>query len=452
MEFRRQHSKHHQRLIFIQDLNQFHPTADHRPISLHFRDYDQTFRKRHRASLNIITKGSSLPWDIVLNNQPDWKSSFMKGITLKEPIPDIIDAIIQSDFIYVVSDGSAKGNQMTYGWVMYTSNKNILATGQGPCAGRPSSMRGEAGGMLSPILFLSTLQDISNHAMGKPRIRFIADNQSLITRECQHQDYKDPYPNYTLKAEFDLTEQIYQSINDADLQATFQHVKGHQDDHQEYNKLSFEAQLNVQADELAEDFYGKFNFQPNVPMLPACPAVLEIKTVTVTNDFRNQLQKAWTEPNYLTYLEQKFDWSPDVMESIAWRSLSIALNRIRNDVVTFKICNDILPTASSLQRRQYQYHNSCCLCGEQENTEHLIRCLDQTRNKWRVHYITTLKNRLKLFNTKPGITDTLCTAITEWFDTCTVTISKYHPKYHSALQSQLQIGWRHIFTGKLSTK
>ena len=82
----------------------------------------------------------------------------------------------------------------------------------------------------------------------------------------------------------------------------------------------------------------------------------------------------------------------------------------------------------------------------------MIRCLDQTRNKWRVHYITTLRNRLKLFNTKPGITDTLCTAITEWFDTCTVTISKYHPKYHSALQSQLQIGWRHIFTGKLSTE
>ena len=146
MEFRRQHSKHHQRLIFIQDLNQFHPTQDHRPISLHFRDYDQTFRKRHRASLNIITMGTSIPWDIVLDNQPDWKSSFMKGITLKEPIPDIIDAIIQSDFIYAVSDGSAKGNQMTYGWVMYTSTKKILATGQGPCAGRPSSMRGEAGG------------------------------------------------------------------------------------------------------------------------------------------------------------------------------------------------------------------------------------------------------------------------------------------------------------------
>ena len=134
--------------------------------------------------------------------------------------------------------------------------------------------------------------------MGKPRVKFIADNQFLITRETQHQGYKDPYPNFTLKAEFDLTEQIYETINEADIQASFQHIKGHQDDYTEYNRLSFEAQLNVQADGLAEEFYGKPNFQPTVPILPACLAVLEINTVIITNDYRNQLQKAWTKPAY----------------------------------------------------------------------------------------------------------------------------------------------------------
>ena len=151
--------------------------------------------------------------------------------------------------------------------------------------------------------------------MGKPRVKFIADNQSLITRETQYQGYEDPYPNFTLKAEFDLTEQIYETINEADIQASFQHIKGHQDDYTEYNWLSFEAQLNVQADRLAEEFYGKTNFQPTVPILPACPAVLEINTIIITNDFRNQLQQAGTEPAYSEYLKQKFDWSPVVISS-----------------------------------------------------------------------------------------------------------------------------------------
>ena len=46
----------------------------------------------------------------------------------------------------------------------------------------------------------------------------------------------------------------------------------------------------------------------------------------------------------------------------------------------------------------------------------------------------------------------MCTAITELFDTDTVTTSKYHQTYHIAIQSQTTIGWCHIFTGKLSTE
>ena len=48
----------------------------------------------------------------------------------------------------------------------------------------------------------------------------MADKQSLVTRETQRQGYEDPYPNFTLKAEFDLTEQIYETIIEADIQAT----------------------------------------------------------------------------------------------------------------------------------------------------------------------------------------------------------------------------------------
>ena len=138
--------------------------------------------------------------------------------------------MIKSEFVYVVSNGSAKGNEMTYGWVMVSSHRKKIASGHRPCVGRPSYMRSEAAGVLSHILFLSTLQQITNNAMGKPIVRFMTDNQSLITRETQHQGYSEPYLNSTLKAEFDLIEQNFLTINEADIQATFQHIKGHQDD------------------------------------------------------------------------------------------------------------------------------------------------------------------------------------------------------------------------------
>lgn len=57
---------------------------------------------------------------------------------------------------------------------------------------------------------------------------------------------------------------------------------------------------------------------------------------------------------------------------------------------------------------------------------------------------------MKLFNTKPGLTDVICTTITEWFDSGTVTTVKYHDKYHPAINSQSEIGWRHLFKGKIS--
>lgn len=48
----------------------------------------------------------------------------------------------------------------------------------------------------------------------------------------------------------------------------------------------------------------------------------------------------------------------------------------------------------------------------------IFRCPYQRRHKWQVHYITkqvhyitTLRSRFDLFRTKPGITNTLCSAI-----------------------------------------
>ena len=56
------------------------------------------------------------------------------------------------------------------------------------------------------------------------KIVYISDNLELINRNKEHLNYTDPYPNNTLAAEFDITEQIYLTNQTYNIEASFQHV------------------------------------------------------------------------------------------------------------------------------------------------------------------------------------------------------------------------------------
>ena len=101
------------------------------------------------------------------------------------------------------------------------------------------------------------------------------DNQELINRQNNHKEYTIPYPNATLKAEYDLTEHIYHTHREHNIKGSFSHVYGHQDNNTEFDKLPLDAQLNVEADALAEDYYlDNIQSNPETHILPAYPAML----------------------------------------------------------------------------------------------------------------------------------------------------------------------------------
>ena len=134
--------------------------------------------------------------------------------------------------------------------------------------------------------------------------------------------------------------------------ASFHWVRGHQDRNKEVEELPIEAQLNIGADALAdkwqEEYYG--DYHPIPYAYPACPAQLNINEHCVTSQYRHQLIRAYTEPRYIGYLQYRFRWSDETVQSIAWKSLSLAINRINNPLIMTKICNALLPTATTLKR------------------------------------------------------------------------------------------------------
>ena len=73
--------------------------------------------------------------------------------------------------------------------------------------------------MLAISLFVGLLFQYFHRT--EVKVICISDNAELIKRQIEHLEYDIPYTNMSLKAEFDLTEQIYLSHKALNIQASF---------------------------------------------------------------------------------------------------------------------------------------------------------------------------------------------------------------------------------------
>ena len=147
--------------------------------------------------------------------------------TMDITIDDILAEHDKEGYLVAVSDGSVRHmHQMSFGWVLATAKGTHLATSFGGCDGRGSSLRAEAVGMLSISTFIALMAKHRNREDIK--IVYVSDNLELIRRSKEHSNYTSPYPNNTLSAEYDITKQIYIMNKTYMINATFQHVYGHQ--------------------------------------------------------------------------------------------------------------------------------------------------------------------------------------------------------------------------------
>ena len=116
-------------------------------------------------------------------------------------------------------------------------------------------------------------------------------------------------------------------------------------------KMSAEAIQNVEAYQLAGEYQDELcAYSPITHMYPSLPTVLEINGMTITSNIRHHFIKAYSEPKYIRYFQQKNKWNNKTMNSIVWKCLDLGLKRIDREVVLVKICNDLLPIATTLQK------------------------------------------------------------------------------------------------------
>ncbi|OEU08199.1 hypothetical protein FRACYDRAFT_249987 [Fragilariopsis cylindrus CCMP1102] len=279
-----------------------------------------------KESTAMRTYGPDVSWDHFIQTQPTWVKALLEDVHFFSEdgysnLWEIAAATEKHGHLLAVSDGSVKAHDMSFGWILSTPTGHRLAAAAGPCNGRGNSLRAEGAGMLSVTMFIALMTKYLD--LEHLKIIFISDNSELIRRLKVHKHYDDPYPNETLKSEFDVTEQIYKTTSIYGIDATYSWVRGHQDKHTAYIDLPLEAQLNVDADKFAGDFQmTKGKFRPLVFLLPSCDAMLSIRGISITSNYRKQLIRAgWLETGQVDISKYPLKYATAILsqESIGWR-------------------------------------------------------------------------------------------------------------------------------------
>ena len=240
------------------------------------------------------------------------------------------------------------------------------------------------------------------------------DNNSMVKKGTAHRtNLTDLFPNKTLEADFDVIAELWSTVQGMPVnsQPSFSHVKGHQDAKKPYEELSLEAQLNVDADRLADQYlqaHQDKNYN-TAPLLPTTGAQLHLRSGTVNSKIKRELRLARTIGPLREKLCTDNGWSEETFDSIDWEAHRLALNRLNKHHVTLvKHLNNVTPVGRFVHRYNIKYPKDCPSCNTPEETrKHLYRCPAPSREAWRRDCKTNLRKLMQELDTHPELMDLL---------------------------------------------
>jgi hypothetical protein len=390
-----------------------------------------------------------------IDTLPEWEQQLLQFATLRHPPFALLNQLSNpaGDSILAVSDGSHVHDRIAFGWTIRNHAGLEVACSHGPGWGQGSSHRAEGYGFLSVVLFITR---ITEFCMWQQPLsfQFFSDNNGLLSRVKQRVSYGDIlYPNETLRPDWDIVEQIASFIQSSIHTITIDHVKGHQDDDKAYEELSPEAQMNVDADELAGEYiHEHFSPRPQAPMLPTTRCQLILRGTTVTSHYNTTIIRSASSTTYLSKLYEDKDWDLSTQSQLHWptfRSL-IRRNTFRN-VWMVKLVHDLLPFKSTTAKYSGSDDTFCPYCQASPDTFiHWLRCDHPDRSTWRNLLRPALKPLERKHRLRPGILTFMTTQLEAWM---TSTPAAPCPTgFQSIYTSQLKIGWENLFRGFASTE
>jgi len=253
---------------------------------------------------------------------------------------------------------------------------------QGPASGPITSHRAECTGVLAGAFALQQLIRFTNSSPITARLKIISDNKSLIEALTNRWSYPSSYTNYTLKADWDMVEEIvhtYRQVVTDVSQLEFQWVQGHQDQpNVDISSLPIEAQFNIQADELASTTVNTpvvTRHSYITPLWSQTRCVLDINQESIHGAYTAKLHRSIATPAYHSYLQSRHSWSLETIRDVDWKTFNMATRTyFSTEVHLVKLIHNLLPTKSRLHKYQPWISPQCQFCSEIETFHHLQTC------------------------------------------------------------------------------
>ncbi|KAI2511592.1 hypothetical protein MHU86_2846 [Fragilaria crotonensis] len=231
----------------------------------------------------------------------------------------------------IASDGSLREEAGTFGWKITTKTNIALFQGYGPVDGPieiGSSTRSKLGGFTAPLLLVTIL---ARHWGMRHRCKFrwLADSKVAINRvtfvtQKDHSPTKQPDNSDYLSTIKDLFRELRRPMKT-------QWIKSHQDGGTSYDKLTPDARLNVDVDDLATQCHNKNKKAKPRRMIEHLPST-QISISILQTRFHGNLDehlRYHINGGYLRqYTQTRHKWPAKVWDTIDMTALGRNLKAI----------------------------------------------------------------------------------------------------------------------------
>jgi exonuclease III len=391
---------------------------------------------------------SSSDFQSYLRTLPRWEQDLLHTVDTIDSV-ESISRSMQHHRTLGASDGSVATSQGTYGWLIAQESGSVLAKGGGiiPTFGC-TSYRAEAYGLLSLVLFCRHLQSFTSCDTFADTTIY-TDSKSLLSKVDTYLQYDNYYPTTTLDPDWDILQAIVTNIRTSSHKLKLHHVKSHQDKTSPVEHLPIEAQLNVLADNIANEMHNhpsptKYN------MIPGTGAYITINDNVITSNYNYHIRTQASSPQTRDHILQQENWTQTVFDSVAWDSHKMAIQRLYpQKKFICKLVHNLLPTGKRVHRYGTQYAHQCPSC-QQPNEDRIHVLICPHRRLWRSVLHSEIVKYIQKNPTHPSLAQLLLFVVSDWLPGSVIAADDYHTDLKSLIRWQFKIGWHQIFLGRFT--
>ena len=242
--------------------------------------------------------------------------------------------------LFIGTDGGKRQKNGSFSWSIYSPGEEQLILNSGPVDGWhkcQNSLRSEAAALASVTLYLDELATFFSLDICCRFILYV-DSTSAISNVSQ---LRDLIPKRRFANNADIFS-IMSSAHSVITQFQFQHVKSHQDDNTDVDKLSFPARVNVSCDQMATAQLLRQKTHADertmsCPLMPRhLPVEIKYNDQTISSHYVTRLREEIGLARHRLFLQNKYHWDDATWETIPWDSIAMCAKKSRLSHAAFR--------------------------------------------------------------------------------------------------------------------